>query len=134
MSIKLPAIARPLRKIVPKPSALPGALQVAPAAGAWIALNTVSAKSGGFCRFFVRVSNMIRSSFYQQTTTGALPADFTLVNYFRLASVDLYQKVLFTTIRVSLLTTIGSMLLAYPVALVMVRGNALVSRVLAVIV
>ncbi len=48
-----------------------------------------------------------------------------LANYVRLASVDLYRTVVMTTLRISLWTTFIAMLLAYPLALVMVRGNAL---------
>ena len=84
--------------------------------------------------FVIPVGNMIRFSFFQQATTGEMAPGLTLTNYARLANVDLYRKVLMTTLRVSLYTTIGAMILAYPVALVMVRGHALVSRVLAVIV
>ncbi|MEJ0015911.1 MAG: ABC transporter permease [Acetobacteraceae bacterium] len=84
--------------------------------------------------FIVPVGTMIAFSFFRQTSTGDLAPALTLANYARLASVDLYRTVLFTTIRVSLFTTIGAMLLAYPVALVMVRGNAIVARLLAIIV
>ncbi len=84
--------------------------------------------------FVVPVGNMVRYSFFQQTASGELGPHLTLANYARLANVDLYRKVLTTTLRVSLFTTLGAMVLAYPVALVMVRGHPLVSRVLAVIV
>lgn len=84
--------------------------------------------------FVVPVGNMILFSFYKQLPTGELSRAFTLQNYVRLADVELYRRVLFTTLRVSLYTTIGAMILAYPVALVMVRGNQVVSRILAVIV
>ncbi len=84
--------------------------------------------------FVVPVGNMIRYSFFQQSPTGDMLPGLTLTNYVRLANVDLYRKVLMTTLRVSLYTTLGAAILAYPVALVMVRGHPLVSRVLAVIV
>ena len=84
--------------------------------------------------FVLPVGLMIRYSFYQQTQTGDVTAAATLANYLRLASVDLYRTVVFTTLRVSLLTTLIAMLLAYPLALVMVRGHALVGRALTVIV
>jgi putative spermidine/putrescine transport system permease protein len=84
--------------------------------------------------FVVPVGLMIRYSFYQQTTTGDLTASATLANYVRLASVDLYRTVVLTTLRVSAWTTLIAMLLAYPLALVMVRGNALIGRALTVIV
>ena len=84
--------------------------------------------------FVLPVGLMIRYSFFQQTQTGDITAAATLANYVRLASVDLYRTVVFTTLRVSLWTTLIAMLLAYPLALVMVRGHALVGRALTVIV
>jgi putative spermidine/putrescine transport system permease protein len=84
--------------------------------------------------FIIPVGLMIRYSFYQQTATGDLTASATLANYARLASVDLYRTVVLTTLRVSTWTTVIALLLAYPLALVMVRGNALVGRALTVIV
>jgi putative spermidine/putrescine transport system permease protein len=84
--------------------------------------------------FVIPVGLMIRYSFYQQTSTGDLSSSATLANYARLASVDLYRTVVMTTLRVSAWTTAIAMLLAYPLALVMVRGNALVGRALTVIV
>jgi putative spermidine/putrescine transport system permease protein len=84
--------------------------------------------------FVIPVGLMIRYSFYQQTSTGDLSSSATLANYARLASVDLYRTVVMTTLRVSAWTTVIAMLLAYPLALVMVRGNALVGRALTVIV
>ena len=101
---------------------LTGFLLVAPAALFFLVL------------FVLPVGNMIGYSFFRQTPSGDLDSSLTLANYARLASVDLYRKVMLTTLRVSLLTTLGTMVLAYPVALVMVRGHPMVSRVLAMIV
>jgi putative spermidine/putrescine transport system permease protein len=84
--------------------------------------------------FIIPVGLMIRYSFYQQTASGDLTASATLANYARLASVDLYRTVVLTTLHVSAWTTVIALLLAYPLALVMVRGNALVGRALTVIV
>jgi putative spermidine/putrescine transport system permease protein len=84
--------------------------------------------------FVLPVGLMIRYGFYQQTTTGELTSAATVANYVRLGSVDLYRTVVFTTLRVSLWTTVIAMLLAYPLALVMVRGHPLVGRALTVIV
>ncbi len=84
--------------------------------------------------FVIPVGLMIRYSFYQQTSTGDLTSAATLANYVRLGSVDLYRTVVMTTLRVSLWTTFIAMLLAYPLALVMVRGHPLVGRALTVIV
>ena len=84
--------------------------------------------------FVIPVALMIRYSFYQQTTTGDLTSAATLVNYVRLGSVDLYRTVVLTTLRVSAWTTVIAMLLAYPLALVMVRGHPMIGRALTVIV
>lgn len=84
--------------------------------------------------FVVPVGMMIRFSFLQQSVNGGMNEGFTLANYWRLATVPLYQTVLLTTIRVSLVTTLAATVLAYPVALVMVRGNPLVSRLLTIVV
>jgi putative spermidine/putrescine transport system permease protein len=84
--------------------------------------------------FIIPAGLMIRYSFYQQTQSGDLTAAATLANYVRLASVDLYRTVVMTTLRVSAWTTVIAMLLAYPLALVMVRGHPLIGRALTVIV
>jgi putative spermidine/putrescine transport system permease protein len=84
--------------------------------------------------FIIPVALMIRYSFYEQTQAGDLTTEVTSANYVRLASVDLYRTVVMTTLRVSAWTTLISMLLAFPLALVMVRGNPIIGRVLTVIV
>ncbi len=84
--------------------------------------------------FVIPVGLMVRYSFLQQLPDGALTGDFTLANYVRLGSVDLYRNVVVTTLRISLLTTIGAMLLAYPLALVVARGPAMVGRAITVLV
>jgi putative spermidine/putrescine transport system permease protein len=84
--------------------------------------------------FLIPVGLMIRFSLYRQLESGDLSHEVTLVNYARLLSVDLYRKALLTTLRVSVLTTLISMLLAFPLALVMARGPAVVSRLLTIVV
>jgi putative spermidine/putrescine transport system permease protein len=84
--------------------------------------------------FLVPVGLMIKFSFFHQLDDGNLSADPTLANYIRLGSVDLYQKVVSTTLQVSLFTTLAAVVLAYPVVMVMVRGNSFVGRALTVIV
>jgi putative spermidine/putrescine transport system permease protein len=84
--------------------------------------------------FVIPVGLMIRYSFYQQTTTGDIASGATLANYARLGAVDLYRTVVLTTLRVSLWTTAVAVLLAYPLALVMVRGHHLIGRALTVII
>ncbi|WP_165498106.1 ABC transporter permease [Siculibacillus lacustris] len=84
--------------------------------------------------FLVPVGLMVRWGFYRQLDTGALSDGFTFANYIRLFSVDLYRKATWTTLEISVLTTVVSALLAYPLALVMARGPALIGRILTVVV
>jgi putative spermidine/putrescine transport system permease protein len=84
--------------------------------------------------FVLPVGLMIRYSFYQQTSIGDLATGATVANYARLAAVDLYRTVVLTTLRVSFWTTVVAMVLAYPLALVMVRGHHLIGRALTVII
>ncbi|MGQ3026872.1 MAG: ABC transporter permease [Ferrovibrionaceae bacterium] len=84
--------------------------------------------------FVLPVGLMVRYSFLQQLPNGALGGDLTLANYIRLGAVDLYRTVLFTTLRISLLTTVAAAVLAYPLALVIARGPAVAGRLLTVLV
>ena len=84
--------------------------------------------------FLIPVGLMIRYSLYRQTGSGDIGTEVTLANYIRLFSVDLYSKAMVTTLRVSLLTTLAALLLGFPMALLMARGSALVSRVLTIVV
>jgi len=84
--------------------------------------------------FVVPVGLMVRYSFLTQLPDGTLTGVPTLANYIRLATVDLYRGVMFTTLRISLFTTIGALLLAYPLALVMARGPVWLGRLITVLV
>jgi putative spermidine/putrescine transport system permease protein len=84
--------------------------------------------------FVVPVGLMIRYSFLQQLPDGTLRSGLTLANYARLGTVELYQKVLLTTLRISFFTTLAAAFLAYPLALVIARGPAIIGRVLTILV
>jgi len=84
--------------------------------------------------FVIPVGLMVRYSFLQQLPDGTLSGSFTLANYIRLGAVDLYRNVVVTTLRISFFTTIGAMLLAYPLALVIARGPAVIGRAITVLV
>jgi putative spermidine/putrescine transport system permease protein len=84
--------------------------------------------------FVIPVATMIWYSFHLQTPRGGLAPGLTLANYLRLLDVDLYRRVLMTTLRVSALTALIAAVLAYPVAIVMARGRPWVARVVTAIV
>jgi hypothetical protein len=58
----------------------------------------------------------------------------TLTHYAHFFGTSLYAHVLFTTLRISLATTLAAALLGYPVALVMARANPMLSRAVTLIV
>jgi putative spermidine/putrescine transport system permease protein len=84
--------------------------------------------------FVVPVGLMISYSFLRQLPDGSLTSGFTFANYLRLATVDLYLKVLFSTLRISFFTTAAAAILAYPLALIIARGSAVAGRLLTVLV
>lgn len=79
--------------------------------------------------FVLPVVNMIGFSFLTQNQQGIAVGPPSLANYVRFFEVDLYARVMRTTIEVSLITTVLASLLGYPIALVMVRGNVMVMRI-----
>lgn len=84
--------------------------------------------------FVVPVGLMVRTSFFKQAADGTLTSALTGANYARLAAVDLYRHVLIATLRIAVLTTVGTVLLAYPLAIIIARGPALLARLLTVLV
>src|SRR5258707_14946222 len=84
--------------------------------------------------FLLPVVNMIGFSFLTQNQQGVVVGPPTLVNYVRFFEVDLYARVMRTTIEVAVITTLLASLLGYPIALVMVRGNVVVMRVVTALV
>jgi putative spermidine/putrescine transport system permease protein len=64
--------------------------------------------------------------------SAALP--LTLAHYAHFFGTPLYAHVLFTTLRISLATTLAAALLGYPVALVMARANPMLSRAVTLII
>ena len=69
-----------------------------------------------------------------QSPQGTVGLPITLEHYRHFFGTPLYAHVLFTTLRISLVTTVIAALLAYPVALVMVRGGAVMTRTITIIV
>ncbi len=77
---------------------------------------------------------LLSYSFLTQSPNGTLGPPLTLEHYRHFFGTALYSHVLFTTIRISVVTTCAAIVLGYPVALVMVRGGPLVNRVLTMVV
>jgi putative spermidine/putrescine transport system permease protein len=77
---------------------------------------------------------LLACSVLTQAPDGTIGLPLTLEHYRHFFGTPLYSHVLLTTLRISLVTTGVAMALGYPVALVMVRTNPLVNRILTMVV
>lgn len=84
--------------------------------------------------FFYPAINLLLFSLLTQDAKGIVGRPLTLAHYARFFEVDLYLRVFWNTLRISLVTSAFAIVLGYPVAIVMARSNAIVSRIIALIV
>jgi putative spermidine/putrescine transport system permease protein len=84
--------------------------------------------------FVLPAIGLLIYSFLTQTPQGTLGLPLTLAHYMHFFGTGLYSRVLLTTLRISLVTTCFAVVLAYPVAMVMVRSHPLINRVITMIV
>lgn len=77
---------------------------------------------------------LLACSFLSQAPDGTIGLPLTLEHYRHFFDTPLYTHVLLTTLRISLVATGIAIALGYPVALVMVRTNPVVNRLLTMIV
>lgn len=84
--------------------------------------------------FFLPAVNLLVFSVMTQDARGIVGAPYTLEHYARFFETALYSKVLWNTLRISLVTAILAGILGYPVAMVMVRAGATVNRIITLIV
>jgi ABC-type spermidine/putrescine transport system permease subunit I len=73
---------------------------------------------------------LLACSFLTQAPNGTLGRPLTLDHYRHFFDTSLYTHVLLTTLRISLVTTGVGIALGYPIALVMVRTNPVVTRLI----
>jgi putative spermidine/putrescine transport system permease protein len=84
--------------------------------------------------FALPTLGLVSYSFLTQSPEGMVGLPATLQHYRHFFGTPLYSRVLLTTLRISLSTTVAAMVLAYPVALVMSRSSPPVRRVITMIV
>jgi len=84
--------------------------------------------------FFYPAIGLLFSSIQTQNSKGIIGPPFTLAHYARLIDVDLYARVFWNTLRISVITSLLATVLAYPVALVMVKSRPMVTRIITLIV
>jgi putative spermidine/putrescine transport system permease protein len=87
-----------------------------------------------FYFFFYPAVSLLFSSVLTQNSQGVIGRPFTFANYARLINVDLYAHVFWNTLRMSLITSVVATVLAYPVAIVMVKSRPAVTRIITLIV
>jgi len=84
--------------------------------------------------FFYPAVNLLFFSVLTQDSRGIVARPFTLAHIEHFFHASLYLKVFWTTLRISLITSVIAAILAYPVAIVILRSRPLVARVVNLIV
>ena len=84
--------------------------------------------------FFYPAINLLFFSLLTQDAKGIVGPPLTLTHYARFFEIDLYLRVFWNTLRISLVTSAFAIVLGYPVAIVMARSGPIVSRIIALIV
>ncbi len=77
---------------------------------------------------------MLSASVQTQDVGGLIGPPLTLRHFVRLIQVPLYREVLIATLRISLVTAVLSVLIAFPVAMVIARGRPAVARCVNIII
>jgi putative spermidine/putrescine transport system permease protein len=116
-----PAQARP-RLPLPSRAQLAALLLLLPATGFLLAF------------FIIPALTLFAYSVLTQRADGVVSLPFTLSHFQHFFGTSLYSHVLFDTLRMAAVTAALAALLGYPVAMVMVRGNAMVMRIMTIVV
>ncbi|MBS7532680.1 ABC transporter permease [Ancylobacter sonchi] len=78
------------------------------------------------------VLTMVHLSLTSRVVEGVSVEGFTLENYVRLFSSDLYFRILLRTVRIALLTSLFAALFAYPLAIAIARGGPTLARLVTI--
>jgi len=84
--------------------------------------------------FFYPAIQILLFSFLTQDSKGITGPPFTTSHYSHFFTVDLYARVFWNTLRISLTTSLIAIVLGYPVAIVMLRSSPFVSRLITLII
>lgn len=82
--------------------------------------------------FLWPVLMMIHLSVSAHSVDGVMIEGFTLDNYIRLFSSDLYLRILIRTVRIAVLTSLIAALIAYPLAIAIARGGPALARLVTI--
>lgn len=78
------------------------------------------------------VLTMVHLSLFARVVDGVTMSGFTLENYARLFSSDLYFRILGRTVRIAAMTSLIAALFAYPLAIAIARGGHRISRLVTI--
>lgn len=84
--------------------------------------------------FLLPALNLLSYSVLTQNVQGIIGTPFTLAHFRKFFTVELYLRVLWTTLRISFWTCVYTTILAYPVAIAIVSSRSWVSRIISLIV
>jgi putative spermidine/putrescine transport system permease protein len=84
--------------------------------------------------FFIPAAKLMLFSVLTQNSQGVVGAPVTFEHYLHFFGVALYSDILWTTLKISVTTAAIAAVLAYPVATVFVRGNAIIARIITLVV
>jgi putative spermidine/putrescine transport system permease protein len=84
--------------------------------------------------FILPTLEMTATSVTATTEAGVMVDRFGFENYLRIWEIDLYRRVLFRTLRIAFLTSLICVPIAYPLAVVLVRGHPWVSRAVTLVI
>jgi len=82
--------------------------------------------------FLWPVLTMVHLSVRAHSVDGVMVEGFSLQNYARLFSTDLYFRILLRTARIALLTSLVAAVLAYPLAIAIARGTPAMARLVTI--
>jgi putative spermidine/putrescine transport system permease protein len=84
--------------------------------------------------FFIPIGYIFFVSFYQNVPAGTMEAAFTLENYIRFFTTQQYLNALYTTVEISIVSTVFTIVVSYPIAYFIVFSDWRYSEVLVLLV
>jgi putative spermidine/putrescine transport system permease protein len=84
--------------------------------------------------FFIPIGYIFFVSFYQNVPAGTMEAAFTLENYIRFFTTQQYLNALYTTVEISIVSTLFTIVVSYPIAYFIVFSDWRYSQVLVLLV
>ena len=84
--------------------------------------------------FFIPIAYIFFVSFFHNVPTGTMEPGFTLENYVKFFSSELYRNALVTTVKISLFSTVFTVVVSYPIAYFIVFSDWTYSKVLILLV